>query len=115
VEALAAPDFIVITQMKTKKIILMIALFLLFGCVKEISKENFIEKWESSTTNSAVSWWYAGEDEAYYYLIEKWPSKSNALKVSKTHISLIDMESFPISKKKRINLKTNNIIYQKKL
>jgi len=101
--------------MKTKKIILIITLFFLLGCVKEISKEDFIKKWESSKTNSSVSWWYAGEDGAYYYLIEKWPTKSNALKISKVHISLIAIESFPMSKRKRINLKTKNINYKSKL
>ena len=79
-----------------------------------IDQASFKSLWEESRNHSAVSWWYAGESEDYYLIIEKWPAKSNLYKVSKHAITIKGIPQFQgNSGNKPINLKNHNIVLTK--
>ncbi len=92
-----------------KKIIPILLMVFLFGCIQEISQNDFFQKWEESKNHSAVFWWYAGEDKTYSYFIQEWPTKSNGYKIKKKFVSLLEIDPFSINEKKKVNLKYGNI------
>lgn len=78
-----------------KIIILAIALTLLiintYGCSKtfrQIDSNEFQYKFEDSINHSAVSWWYLGENDDFYFILEKWPFKVRAYKINKNQVNI---------------------------
>lgn len=48
-----------------------------------INSEDLCIQFNKSNQNSAVSWWYLGDKNSYYYLAEKKPLKTNYYKINK--------------------------------
>jgi hypothetical protein len=93
-------------------LIIYLYLVLLSGCNKEVSinGEQFANKWKSSEMNSAVSWWYLGENEDHYFVSENIPLEENIYEVPKSAVSIIGIDPFKYkSGKKPVNLKINNV------
>jgi len=60
-----------------------------YGCAKnfrKIDSNEFQYKFEDSINHSAVSWWYLGENDDFYFIIEKWPFKARAYKIDKNQV-----------------------------
>lgn len=100
--------------------LLMIMVVILFvGCEEkfiQIDSKELRVKWDASRKHSAVSWWYLGEKDSMYYLLEKWPMKKNGFKINKSQLGLLienpEME-LTLDSVYWINLKTNHLVFKK--
>ena len=65
--------------------------FLLNSCAGDDPRgtDEFIDSWEESPKNSAVSYWYTGDSEGRYVIVEKWPDKSLTYHVDKSRIRIV--------------------------
>lgn len=102
--------------MKCKFILLVTLLVItLSGCneATPIEGEVFKEKWTTSNMQSAISWWYLGENEEQYFIAEKWPTKKNIYSISKHSITINDVEAFRFNSGiEPVNLKNNNVVFK---
>lgn len=75
---------------------------LLAGCTgpdfTTITAEPLRERWEASMQDSAVGWWYAGENDEHYYLVETRPLEQHAYMVSKEDVELSGVERKALSR-----------------
>ncbi len=70
----------------------------------------FIDSWSKSDRNSAVSFWYTGEDKGRYVIVEKWPTKSVTYHVDKTRVRIVGVYGiFSDREEVSLNLKQENI------
>lgn len=70
-------------------IVLIFFIFLIGGCEErfaQINASDFKTKWDDSIKHTALSWWYLGEKDGYYYILEKWPIKKYGYKIDKKNI-----------------------------
>lgn len=108
--------------MKTSKhkivtIIASISLLVLSGCqlkFDQVEPAQLERSWLDSFHHTAVSWWYLGEKEGFHYIIEKWPLKKNAYKVSKEYVNIKLDKPLPFTKdqKQWINLKVGQLEFK---
>ncbi len=62
--------------------------------------------------NSAVSWWYLGENEKQYFVSENIPLEKHNYIVSKSAMTIVGIRAFKYkSGKEPVNLKINNVIF----
>ena len=92
-----------------------LCLIVLVGCStpQAINASEFKNIFEESGKDSAVSWWYHGQDESFYYLSRKYPMKQTEYRVSKVGVELRGM---PAAASKSldvpINLKAENVLFK---
>jgi hypothetical protein len=105
--------------MKTRMAQFAMAIWIfLAGCSRPdfatIDVEPFRERWNASAQNSTVSWWYAGEDDEHYYLVEAWPTERHAYMVSKENAELRGVERRPVSRNQDewSNLKREHVLFR---
>ena len=94
------------------RVILLVLVLLLVACEdgQEVSARRFAGIWQESYNNAAISWWYLGEDEKFFYLEEKRPSEEQLYKVPKSHIVINGIVRVRHGKsKKPVSLKTRNV------
>jgi len=87
---------------------------LLSGCneVESLNSDQFSEKWKSAEINSAVSWWYLGENEKQYFVSENMPLEKHNYTVSKSGVKFVGITAYKYkSGKEPVNLKINNVIF----
>ncbi len=98
--------------------LLISIIFIIIGCAKnfrQIDSKEFQEKFEDSINNSAVSWWYLGENDDFYFIIEKWIFEVKTYKIDKNQLNIF------IEKPKKItfvvwqwvNLKHHHVSFKK--
>jgi hypothetical protein len=88
----------------------MIVLLLSCQQQQEVSTARFSALWQESYNNTAATWWYLGEDEAYFFLEEKTPVEVRSYKVPKDSIELIDINRVKHGKSEEpVNLKVQNV------
>jgi len=101
---------------KLKFIILLSFLFIaLSGCKgpTPIDGKLLKEKWVASSQNSAVSWWYLGENKEQYFISEKWPTEEVVYIVSKDMVMIKGVNSVQFdSGIEPVNLKESNVIFK---
>lgn len=100
-----------ISSLKITAATLITGLILLNGCsndFREVTAQEFQTIWESSLTDSAVSWWYVGENNGYNNFIEKRPFSTEKYAVRATESGLKTEYKFPLTQdsEKWLNLKT---------
>jgi len=95
--------------------ILSIILFIFFlpGCLNEMTGKEFKQIWDDAIYNSAVSYWYLGENNGYHYIQERWPSRFTIYKISVTEMIIKKKLKFTLNKKDWINLKRDDIEFLK--
>ena len=89
---------------------------LLAGCSSDesIDAVRFQQLWVQAKNDSAVSWWYQGEDEEFYYLIQQYPFHNNLYQVSKEGVALRGVVPKPYgSLSQPLNLKRDNVEFTK--
>ena len=64
---------------------------LLISCAGDDPKgtDEFIFSWEESLGNSAVSYWYTGEANGRYEIVEKWSDRSLTYHVDKDRVRIV--------------------------
>lgn len=85
---------------------------LLTGCSSDesIDAVRFQQLWLQDKNDSAVSWWYQGEDGESYYLIQQYPFHNNLYQVSKEGVALRGVDPKPYgSLSQPLNLKRDNV------
>lgn len=95
-------------------IVLIFFMFLIGGCedrFTEIDASDFKTKWNDSIKHTALSWWYLGEKDGYYYILEKWPLKKYGYKINKENIviKLDSPKKLAFNETDWINLKKEHI------
>ncbi len=98
-------------------LIFLLFLCLLGGCedrFTDISSSAFKVKWDDSIKHTALSWWYLGEKEGYYYILEKWPLEQHGYRINKEHIviNLDHPKKFTLTESDWINLKKEHIDFK---
>lgn len=95
-----------------KSILLPFFMVIFFsGCESEyveVDSDLLQHKLNDSANHTAVSWWYFGEKDNYYYLLEQWPLKSNYYKINKEYI-LIKGHQLTYPTNEKVNLKRKYI------
>lgn len=68
-------------------------------------------RWERSLRDTAVSWWYAGQDSEYHYFLEKRPLAERGFRVPRPEVNLADSVQMPLTHDSAswINLKVGDI------
>ena len=99
------------------RIIVCLLIFAIVGCGKkfdELDGLSFKKKWEESGQHSAVSWWYLGEKDNYFYIVEKWISEEYNYKVDKKYIEVVldQPKEFILDEDQWLNLKTRHIKFK---
>jgi len=87
---------------------------LLAGCssAESIDAARFQKLWVQAKNDSAVSWWYQGEDGEFYYLIQQYPFHSNLYQVPKEGVVLRGMDPKPHGTLSQpLNLKRDNVVF----
>ena len=87
---------------------------LLVGCssAEPIDAARFQKLWLQAKNDSAVSWWYQGEDEESYYLIQQYPFHNNLYQVSKEGVAMRGVDPKPEGSLRRpLNLKRDNVVF----
>lgn len=81
----------------------------------EVDASVFQAKLNEAFSNTAVSWWYLGEENGYYYFLEKWPLEQFGYKVSKQNLIIkVDPPlELTFDKDKWVNLKVWLVEFQK--
>ena len=75
------------------------------------STDQFVASWSDPVVNSAKSYWYDGETDNYYVIVEKWAANSIVYHVSKDAVVLKDVASHDVgSGAEQINLKLVNVM-----
>ena len=70
----------------------------------------FTSSWNDAALNSAVSFWYMGSTDSAHRIEERWPTRSIDHVVSRSCISLVEIDSFADEPgREAINLKQPNI------
>jgi hypothetical protein len=98
-------------------IIRLLAVFLmifLVGCssAQSIDTIKFHELWVAARNDSAVSWWYYGEDLESYYLIQQYPFHNNHYKVPKGGLKLKGVPPMEHgSLIEPVNLNADNVVF----
>jgi hypothetical protein len=70
----------------------------------------FIDSWSESASNSAVSYWYVGEDQGHHVIVEKWPTKSVTYHVDTSQVRIVGVYGiFSDREEVSLNLKQENI------
>jgi hypothetical protein len=85
---------------------------LLSACTREqpVGTIEFIDMWSGSVSNSAVSYWYEGENRGRHVIVEKWPGKSITYHVEKSRVRIVGIYGvFSGSDETSLNLKQENI------
>lgn len=88
----------------------------LAGCssAESIDAVRFQQLWVQAKNDSAVSWWYQGEDRESYYLIQQYPFHDNLYQVSKEGVALRGVDPKPYgSLSQPLNLKRDNVAFTK--
>lgn len=103
------------------KVATLFAMFLLLPGISscadafdEVDAKLVQQKLAESVKHTAVSWWYAGQDDDFHYIVEKWPMEQMRYKVRKDDVQ-IDIEvpmGAVLNESDWINLKTTNIQFQ---
>jgi hypothetical protein len=86
--------------------------FLLSACsdTPAVSGLQFARMWQDSYADSAISWWYLGEDEEYFYLEQRWPEDRAQYRVPKAFIVISGIPRTRDGKSPAaINLTTSNL------
>lgn len=94
------------------RVILLVLVLLLVACEggQEVSAQRFAGIWQESYSNAAISWWYVGEDENFFYLEEKRPLEEQLYMVPKSHIVINGIVRVRHGKsKKPVSLEAHNI------
>lgn len=87
---------------------------LIAGCssAESIDAARFQKLWVQSKNDSAVSWWYQGEDVESYYLIQQYPFHNNLYQVSKDGVALRGIDPKPGGSLSRpLNLTRDNVVF----
>lgn len=68
--------------------ILCVLALLLASCsdTQPVDGLEFARVWQNSYADTAISWWYLGEDEDNFYLEEQWPDRETQYMVPKDFI-----------------------------
>jgi hypothetical protein len=77
--------------MKIIKICTICLVLFTSGCgirFKETNIVNLKIKWGNAVNNTAISWWYLGEEDDCYFVIEENFLKRNGYKVKKSDVSI---------------------------
>lgn len=101
----------------TYKLVLVLFVTTIASCkedFKDVDASSIRVKLEESIKHTAVSWWYIGEENEYYYIVEKWPFEQYRYKVSKKEISINikPPKKLNTDKSTWINLKIDNIVFK---
>jgi hypothetical protein len=97
------------------RVIIALIVLILFGCanVSPISKVELGEKLQNSKRNSAISWYYLGENEKSYFISENAPMKEKVYEIPKSLIQLVDIKHFRYNSiNQPLNLKFNNFKFE---
>ena len=87
---------------------------LLAACssAEPIDAVRFQKLWVQVENDSAVSWWYQGEDGESYYLIQQYPFHHNRFHVSKEGVALRGVTPNQHGSLSRpLNLKRDNVVF----
>ncbi len=101
-----------------KQLAIIIFLITLFGCadksIQTIKKSELKSKLEQAFNNSAESWWYAGTDKKFHYIVIKKPLISDTIKVSTTDLNIINIKNYDYTENSSnwVNLKVENIKFK---
>ena len=94
-------------------IFILVCSMILSGCEqeKEMSATELKQEWIESGMQSAVSWWYLGQQDNYHYILKKQPleSKLYKIRVNTLKINLEERLSFTQDQSKWINLKDGHL------
>lgn len=71
-------------------------------------------RWGNSLRDTSASWWYAGDDRQYHYLLEKRPFATRGFKVRRDDVMLASSLTMPLSFDSEgwINLKVGDIDFK---
>ena len=98
--------------MRRSLTIVVLSCYLFSACtsVQPEGTNEFIESWNNSAGNSAVSFWYTGEDQGHYVIVEKWPTRSATYHVDKARVRIVGVVGiFSDRDEISLNLKQENI------
>jgi len=81
---------------------------------RKVSPAEFRQEWKISASDSAVSWWFAGERDDYYYFVTKYPQDvgiKSRIRVRRDAVRLHDVPMFRLTSDASawFNLKEKNI------
>jgi len=98
-------------------IIMLLAAGSMFGCDEdftEVNAEEFQAKFDLAKQSDFISWWYLGEGDGYYYLVEKDLWEEAGYKISKEYITvnLENPEIVSSDESEWVNLKEWDIIFK---
>ena len=85
---------------------------LLISCSGDDPKgtDEFIESWEESPNNSAVTYWYTGEAEGRYVIVERWSDRSLTYHVDKGRVRVVGIYTLARAGEEiSLNLKRENV------
>ncbi len=97
-----------------RNVLTSLCLLALIGCSdpQHLNAGEFRSLFEASGKDSAVSWWYHGQDDRFYYVSQKYPLKETAFKVSKKGVEIRGM---PESRSKYVGeprvLKAKDVVF----
>lgn len=104
--------------MKLARFTISICLVGILSCsdtFDEVSPESVEQKLAESANHTAVSWWYAGQDDDFYYIVEKWPMEKMRYKVRKDNMRIdlnVPIGAPPNKEEDWINLKATSIQFR---
>lgn len=88
----------------------------LTGCANQfndITSGQLQIRWQESFKNTAVSWWYLGEKNEHYYIIEKRPLEKHGykIKINELKINLQAPKKLTFNEKEWVNLKVKHLTF----
>lgn len=80
-----------------------------------IEAQELEKKWNDSINNSSESWWYAGSEREFHYIAIKIPYSSKLYQINKSEIKIKGIDFFEFTKEENnwVNLKNDNINFNK--
>ena len=82
---------------------------------RKVSPDEFRQEWKLSGRDSAVSWWFAGERDDYYYFVTKYPQDygiKDRIRVRRDAVRLVGVPKLRLTSDANawFNLKEANIV-----
>ena len=93
-----------------------IAIMLMGWCsftIEEVSAAELRQRWQDSDKNSAVAWWYCGQEQGFRFFVEEWPDRRIGLKVEAAEVRINSNGSATIrvSEQLKANLSSSGNLY----
>ena len=101
----------------TKRLSVFLLQVLLLGCssrFEEVEVAELEKMWTDSSKNSAESWWYAGEDAGFEYIVVRRGATTRRFKVPRVALSVREEVRRPLEERNQnwANLKTGDLIFE---